>query len=240
MAERAPVRYNAPQYMGERRLAHKDEILTARELAAYLKLNDRTILRLASDGTLPGVKVASQWRFRRSLIDRWLNERMGDAPELDEDDVGSPPDLGSVIRPEYVAGALSAQDRDGVVRELSALAGRLGLVQDVGWLAGALLERERILSTALEGALAVLHTRHRNQHRFNAPFILIGRSPGGVPFGAQDGSLTRIFFLFSLRTDRDHLHWMQRVASLGRSREKMERILAVEDLHGGIVEALNG
>ena len=38
-------------------------IVTAKELAKYLKLSDSTIYKLASDGGLPGFKIGDSWRF---------------------------------------------------------------------------------------------------------------------------------------------------------------------------------
>lgn len=49
-----------------------EEILTIKELAAYLKLAEKTAYRLAYDGKLPGFKVGAAWRFRKSEIDRWI------------------------------------------------------------------------------------------------------------------------------------------------------------------------
>lgn len=48
------------------------EILTIKQVAAYLKVADRTIYRLASTNGIPAFKVGGTWRFRRSDIDRWI------------------------------------------------------------------------------------------------------------------------------------------------------------------------
>ncbi|MFC2056218.1 response regulator [Chloroflexota bacterium] len=50
------------------------ELLTARELAKYLKLNPVTILRKAAKGEIPATKVGKQLRFDKDLIARWLAE----------------------------------------------------------------------------------------------------------------------------------------------------------------------
>jgi len=51
------------------------EILTLKEVAAYLKLAERTVYLYAQNGKLPGIKIGSAWRFRRSDLDRWLDEQ---------------------------------------------------------------------------------------------------------------------------------------------------------------------
>jgi len=56
-------------------LPQQDQILTLKEVAAYLKLADRTVYLYAQTGKLPGIKIGSAWRFRRVDIDRWLDEQ---------------------------------------------------------------------------------------------------------------------------------------------------------------------
>ncbi|HIF9430023.1 TPA: methylation-associated defense system helix-turn-helix domain-containing protein MAD1 [Photobacterium damselae] len=50
-----------------------DQILTLKEVAAYLKLAEKTAYRLASEGKLPGFKVGGSWRFKREDLDAWIN-----------------------------------------------------------------------------------------------------------------------------------------------------------------------
>ncbi|WP_028834414.1 MULTISPECIES: helix-turn-helix domain-containing protein [Pseudoalteromonas] len=52
-----------------------DDILTIQELAIYLKLNEKTAYRLASEGKLPGFKVGGSWRFKRVDIEHWIEEQ---------------------------------------------------------------------------------------------------------------------------------------------------------------------
>jgi len=50
----------------------RDEILTIKELSLYLKINEKTIYKLAKQGKLPGVKIGGMWRFKKEAIDNWL------------------------------------------------------------------------------------------------------------------------------------------------------------------------
>ncbi len=47
-------------------------LLTCEEAGAYLRLHPRTVGRLLKAGKLPGVKVGSQWRVRRTDLDTYL------------------------------------------------------------------------------------------------------------------------------------------------------------------------
>ncbi|MCB9973745.1 MAG: helix-turn-helix domain-containing protein [Rhodospirillales bacterium] len=48
------------------------DVMTIRELAAYLKMAEKTLYRLAAQGKIPGFKVGGAWRFRKSEIDKWI------------------------------------------------------------------------------------------------------------------------------------------------------------------------
>jgi len=52
-----------------------EEILTLQELAAYIKIAEKTLYGYAQKGIIPGIKIGSVWRFRKSDIDAWLEER---------------------------------------------------------------------------------------------------------------------------------------------------------------------
>jgi len=51
-----------------------NEVTTAKDVAEYLKLKERTVNNLAMKGKLPAVKIGRQWRFRRSQIDALFAE----------------------------------------------------------------------------------------------------------------------------------------------------------------------
>lgn len=48
---------------------------TAEEVAAYLRLPQSTVYKLAQDNVLPGFKVGKHWRFRRDAILDWIKQK---------------------------------------------------------------------------------------------------------------------------------------------------------------------
>jgi len=49
-------------------------IMTAEDVAKYLKITPATVYRLAQRGELPGAKIGRVWRFRKEAIDNLLQE----------------------------------------------------------------------------------------------------------------------------------------------------------------------
>ena len=59
----------------ERGLA-PNEILTIDEVAEYLRLTPQTIYKWAQEKRIPAVKLGKEWRFRRSVIDKWFDDQL--------------------------------------------------------------------------------------------------------------------------------------------------------------------
>jgi len=52
----------------------KTDIMTLPELCNYLKIKPITVYKHLAAGRLPGFKIGSGWRFRKSTIDAWISE----------------------------------------------------------------------------------------------------------------------------------------------------------------------
>ena len=54
--------------------AGETEIMTIEDVATYLRLKPQTIYKWAQEKRIPAAKLGKEWRFRRSVIDRWLDD----------------------------------------------------------------------------------------------------------------------------------------------------------------------
>jgi excisionase family DNA binding protein len=53
-----------------------DKIMTIEEVAEYLRLTPQTIYTWAQERKIPAVKLGKEWRFKKSLIDKWFNDHL--------------------------------------------------------------------------------------------------------------------------------------------------------------------
>jgi len=53
-----------------------EEILTLEEVAKYLKVKPQTIYTWAQSGKIPAAKLGKEWRFRKSVVDKWFNQHI--------------------------------------------------------------------------------------------------------------------------------------------------------------------
>ena len=216
----------------------EDRLMTIKQLAGYLNLNERVVLRLVTDGTLPGVKFGSQWRFRKAMIDTWLDDQMlGVTPRMIDEPkpVVSPRamlELSSCFEMAHILPDMQATTKNAAVEELASFAADLGLVRDKTWFMGALIERENIMPSAMGRGVAFLHTMKRNSQQVTRPFMVLGRSKAGVDFDALDGKPTHLFFVLGLKVNEMHLPWLSKLSSMFATQKAVEPVLAARDAKG--------
>jgi excisionase family DNA binding protein len=83
--ERGTIELNPPQV----RAMGDSEIMTIQEVATLLRISERTIYAMATEGRLPGaVKVGRSWRVLRPKLIAWLEENSASPPSRRDDDGG--------------------------------------------------------------------------------------------------------------------------------------------------------
>lgn len=218
--------------------------MTAKEAAEYLKLAERTLVRLAHEGKIPGVKIGGQWRFRRALLDEYLDtlaaESVGSSGAAPNQVIDAPID--EILTVDQIIPDLKATDRSDVIHAMVAHVTDLDLVQDQAWLEAALTARERLVPTAVPEGVAFLHARRRAADKFPKQFIAMARSKDGLIFGSPEMGKTHVFFLLALRNDALHLRWLSRLAWIVRNPGRLARLLDAKnaaEIHATLLDAAN-
>jgi excisionase family DNA binding protein len=204
------------------------QLLTMHELAVYLHLDEATVSKLVAGGKIPALQVDRQWRFKRTAIDQWIADQLvGDEESFVDVPDGMKLPLEDLLPDQAIITNLRANSPIGVIEELAARAYTNGWLADKPWFVGAVVERESLASTAMEGGVAFLHTRAKDKGKIGRPFIVVGRSWEGIPFGAPDGNATYLFFLLGLKYDRLHLPILGRLARALRNPATIAKLRAL-------------
>ena len=61
-------------------------VLKLKDVAALLKVGEKTVYSMAQTGELPAFKVRGQWRFSRKDIDAWIEQQKQTTQRIDVDD----------------------------------------------------------------------------------------------------------------------------------------------------------
>jgi excisionase family DNA binding protein len=59
-------------------MSDNDKIMTLEEVAEYLRVKPQTIYTWAQEKKIPAAKLGKEWRFKKSMIDKWFNDRIDD------------------------------------------------------------------------------------------------------------------------------------------------------------------
>ena len=51
------------------------EVMTLREASQYLGITPDTLYKYLSDRSIPAFKLGNRWRFKKDLLDRWMESK---------------------------------------------------------------------------------------------------------------------------------------------------------------------
>ncbi len=134
----------------------EDDILTIEEVAKYLRVSERTVYDWAQKGEIPSGKIGTVWRFKKSEIEKWVNERLSSNQKKEE----TSPEVivKNILSPERIVFIEHTTKRDALVE----LANNLSTAPQVKYkdeLVTEILKREELMSTAIGRGIAIPHVR---------------------------------------------------------------------------------
>jgi len=208
---------------------YADEVMTLGEVASYLRVSEKTVLRMIRDGRVPCARVAGQWRFLRTVIDDWLLSKMSVMPQNDlgkmvEREYDSVP-LSRLIRPDFILLDLKPGSKKEVIEQLAQPFIEERVVSDKNDFIKKILGREKMVSTAVGGGIAIPHVRSPGDNRPGGPLLCIGICKDGTDFDALDGKATSLFFLVYTDSEVVHLRVMAKLTAILRKNDVVINII---------------
>jgi mannitol/fructose-specific phosphotransferase system IIA component (Ntr-type) len=123
---------------------------------------------------------------------------------------------------------LTANDKEGVLRELSALVINPREERLFDTFLQALKAREDMCPTCITEGVAIPHSRNALVGLVDNPVIAYGRHKNGIDFGALDGKPVKHFFLLCAPNVRQHLQLLVRLARLVNSAKFRSQLTAAK------------
>ena len=202
-----------------------DDILTIEEVAKYLRVSERTVYDWAQKGEIPAGKIGTVWRFKKSEIERWVNERLSSNKPVSNI---HPVRKRNVLSPDRVGFLDYPRKRDALV----ALAERLAAAPQIKSkqeLVSELLRREDLMSTAIGRNIAIPHVRLSSVTDL---VVAVGVSKCDIQdFNAFDDAPVRLLFMIAAAYNQ-HAYYLQTLSYFSaklKSNELREGILSAAD-----------
>lgn len=134
----------------------EDDILTIEEVASYLRVSDRTVYDWAQKGEIPAGKIGTVWRFKKSEVEKWVNERLSSGPSSKK--VVDEIQMKNILSPDRVVFINQSSKHDALV-ELSDVLSSAPQVKNGSELTSEILKREELMSTGIGRGIAIPHVR---------------------------------------------------------------------------------
>lgn len=133
-----------------------DEILTIEDVAKYLRVSERTVYDWAQKGIVPAGKIGTVWRFKRSEIEKWVNERLSSTDMMSAG--SSAVRVSNILSPDRVLFIDKPSKREALT-ELAENLATAPQVKRKDELVSEILKREELMSTAIGRGIAIPHVR---------------------------------------------------------------------------------
>lgn len=134
----------------------EDDILTIEEVAKYLRVSDRTVYDWAQKGEIPAGKIGTVWRFKKSEVVNWVNERLSSSAGVKKQE--QTVEVGKILSPERVI-FISQPTKQEALTELAEVLSAAPQVKKEDELLNEILKREELMSTAIGRGIAIPHVR---------------------------------------------------------------------------------
>jgi len=210
-----------------------NRIMTTKEVAEYIKLNEKTVLKLAQYGELPAHKIGNQWRYHLVAIDHYLQKQLLESSDDDLDLIiktkEHPLPLSRLTNEMLMDLNMQATTKNKVLSQLSKIAFCARVTPSYEGLYIALKEREKMISTAVGQGVALPHPRSPHQLLFKEPHIIIAKLNCGVDFDAADKQRADLFFMPCAPSEHVHVRLMAKISKLLHVPGMIKRLRNLKD-----------
>ncbi|MDR2632643.1 MAG: PTS sugar transporter subunit IIA [Treponema sp.] len=178
------------------------DILTIDEVAKYLRVSERTVYDWAQKGEIPAGKIGTVWRFKKSELEKWVNDRLSVNTVI--------PHSGSIHMESIISqDRILIFDYSAKREALLALADNIATAPQIKnreELSAEILKREELMSTAIGRGIAIPHVRLSSVTDL---VISVGISRKDIiDFQALDDEPVRLLFMIAAAANQ-HVYYLQ-------------------------------
>jgi len=180
------------------------EIMTIEEVAAYIRVSERTVYDWAQKGELPGGKLGTTWRFKREDVENWVNSRLSTKP------ASGGVTSSAVLTVERVV-LLDAADKKTVLTRLVDLLAETPFVKNRDALLKGIMDREELMSTGIGFGIGVPHVRIDSVTDL-VMSVAVCKKPI-ADYSSLDGEPVQIVCMLAARSDQ-HTKYIRTLSSI--------------------------
>ena len=180
----------------------EEDILTIDEVARYLRVSERTVYEWAQKGEIPSGKIGTVWRFKKSDLQKWIDERLSSGNLAVK---SSHIQLENIISPQRIIFLDYPSKRDALLAlvENISTAPQIKNKQEI---VQGILKRDELMSTAIGRGIAIPHIRLSS---ITDLVVSVGISRVDIAdFNALDDEPVRLLFMIAAAYSQ-HAYYLQ-------------------------------
>ncbi|MDR2535061.1 MAG: PTS sugar transporter subunit IIA [Treponema sp.] len=180
----------------------EDDILTIEEVAKYLRVSERTVYDWSQKGEIPAGKIGTVWRFKKSEIEKWVNDRLSINTLASQNGAVQ---IDALISPDRILFLEYSTKRDALLALADNLA-KAPQVKNRNELFAEILKREELMSTAIGRGIAIPHVRLSSVTDL---VVAVGISKKDIiDFQVLDDEPVRLLFMIAAAYNQ-HAYYLQ-------------------------------
>ncbi|MCK5706121.1 MAG: PTS sugar transporter subunit IIA [Candidatus Aureabacteria bacterium] len=217
-------------------LMEQKEELTIREFAKLYKMKEINVKKLIEEHKIPAKKVGKQWKIAKSYLNSWLAKNIksmsNDKLEnIEVDEKNKSIKITPLLNKDNIIFKPNSYSKTQIISELI---GRLADIKKLSTdkkekLVSAVIQRERLCSTAISDGIAIPHPRNSMPDIVDEAYIVLAISKIGIDFEADDGEKSKLFFFLCAPRNDIHLKIMARLSRILRDPMFRHKLIQAED-----------
>jgi PTS system nitrogen regulatory IIA component len=201
----------------------KPEIMTVQEVAEFLRVSERTVYDWATHGVIPCGKLGTTWRFKRSEVEKWVDEQLSSPSKKSV--TFSPVSLKDILDPAHVT-LMETASKDAALLTMLDNLKVTGAVTDPAAVTEGIFQREKLMSTGIGLGIGIPHVRLEGIDNL---LMAVGISTVDiVDYESLDGQPVRIIFMILAGRDQHTLHIKTMAAIAARLKNPLLREMLIQ------------
>ena len=198
-----------------------DSILTIDEVAKYLRVSERTVYDWAQKGEIPCGKIGTVWRFKKSEIENWVNNKLSAPRFLSRSEEIHPETIISADRIIF----LDLAQKNHVLEAMAENLATAPQIKNPQELKSEIIKREELMTTAIGLGIAIPHVRLSSVTEL---VVSVGISSVDITdYKALDDEPVRVLIMIAAPATH-HAYYLKALSyfsSLLKSRELFDSLL---------------
>lgn len=201
----------------------KPEIMTVQEVAEFLRVSERTIYEWATHGIIPCGKLGTTWRFKRSQVEKWVDEQLS-APAK-KNVTFAPINLKDILDPVHIT-LMETDSKETALMTILDNLDQTGAIREKEAVTEGIFQREKLMSTGIGLGIGIPHVR---MEVIDNLLMAVGVSTVDImDYESLDNQPVRVLFMILAGKDQHTQHIKTMAAIAARLKNPVLREMLIQ------------